>query len=153
MGERGDLGILDALGNLGDFIGGLAVVVTLIYLAVQIRQNSRHMQLNTAAVQAAAYQAQLESTRLANLEMVRDKQLAEWVLSSAEQLEQLDRTDRLRFEVLLLGALRNSQHLFVQAQDGLIRSDLVATHDAGLLQLFDSAAMRALWSRSLICPD
>ena len=31
---------LEDLGNLGDFIGGLAVIATLIYLALQIRQNT-----------------------------------------------------------------------------------------------------------------
>ena len=41
--------MLEDLGNLGDFVGGIAVVVTLIYLATQIRQN-------TAAVQAASRQ-------------------------------------------------------------------------------------------------
>jgi hypothetical protein len=106
------------------------------------------MQLNTAAVQAAAYQAQLESTRLANMDIVRDKQLAEWTLISASELEKLDRADRFRLELLLLGALRQRQHLFVQAQDGLVRSDLVATHNGGLVGLFGNPALRALWSRS-----
>jgi hypothetical protein len=32
--------VLDALGNLGDFIGGIAIIATLIYLATQIRQNT-----------------------------------------------------------------------------------------------------------------
>ncbi len=32
---------LEDFGNLGDFIGGLAVIATLVYLAVQIRQNTR----------------------------------------------------------------------------------------------------------------
>ena len=32
---------LEDLGNLGDFIGGLAVIATLAYLAVQIRQNTK----------------------------------------------------------------------------------------------------------------
>jgi len=32
--------LLEDLGNLGDFIGGLAVIVTLIYLANQVRQNT-----------------------------------------------------------------------------------------------------------------
>jgi hypothetical protein len=40
---------LDALGNLGDFIGGIAVVITLIYLALQVRQN-------TAALRTASRQ-------------------------------------------------------------------------------------------------
>jgi hypothetical protein len=42
--------MLDALGNLGDFIGGIAVIVTLIYLAIQVRQNTKA--LSTASRQA-----------------------------------------------------------------------------------------------------
>lgn len=42
---------LEALGNLGDFVGGVAVVVTLIYVAVQIRQNTSQVRLNTASTQ------------------------------------------------------------------------------------------------------
>ena len=41
--------MLEALGNLGDFIGGIAVVATLIYLAVQVRQNT--VALRTASRQ------------------------------------------------------------------------------------------------------
>jgi hypothetical protein len=41
--------MLDALGNLGDFIGGIAVIVTLIYLATQVR-------LHTAALRTASRQ-------------------------------------------------------------------------------------------------
>ena len=38
------------LGNLGEFIGAIGIVVTLVYLAIQLRQN-------TASVRASAYQA------------------------------------------------------------------------------------------------
>ncbi len=31
---------LDDLGNLGDFLGGLAVIVSFVYLGLQIRQNT-----------------------------------------------------------------------------------------------------------------
>ena len=41
--------MLEALGNLGDFIGGIAVIVTLIYLATQVR-------LHTAALRTASRQ-------------------------------------------------------------------------------------------------
>ena len=43
---------LEDLGNIGEFVGAVAVVVSLLYLAVQIRQNSRL--LRSAASQAAA---------------------------------------------------------------------------------------------------
>ena len=35
--------MFETLGNLGDFIGGLAVVISLLYLASQVRQNTREM--------------------------------------------------------------------------------------------------------------
>ena len=41
--------MLEALGNLGEFIGGLAVIVTLLYLARQVHQNT--VALRTASRQ------------------------------------------------------------------------------------------------------
>lgn len=51
--------MLDTLGNLGDFVGGIAVVVTLAYLVIQVRQN-------TAAIEASSRQQIVESDRQAN---------------------------------------------------------------------------------------
>jgi len=50
---------LEDLGNIGDFIGGIAVVVTLIYLATQIRQN-------TSAVRTASRQEIASGFRAVN---------------------------------------------------------------------------------------
>ena len=35
---------LTQLANIGEFVGGVAVLVTLVYLAVQVRANSRALQ-------------------------------------------------------------------------------------------------------------
>ena len=51
--------MFEALGNLGDFVGGVGVVVTLLYLATQIRQN-------TNALQAAGRQAISDGYRESN---------------------------------------------------------------------------------------
>ena len=40
----------ELLGNYGEFVGAIAIVVTLVYLAIQLRQN-------TASVRANAYQS------------------------------------------------------------------------------------------------
>ncbi len=37
------------LGNYGEFIGAIAIVVTLIYLAMQLRQNTRAIQSSERA--------------------------------------------------------------------------------------------------------
>ncbi len=44
------------LGNLGEFVGGIGVVVTLIYLAIQIRQNS-------ALIMAQTVQSAIDATQ------------------------------------------------------------------------------------------
>ena len=51
--------VLETLGNLGDFVGGIAVVFSLVYLAVQIRQN-------TNAVRASSWQSVVAGARSVN---------------------------------------------------------------------------------------
>jgi hypothetical protein len=46
---------LQNLAYLGEFVGGVAVIITLLYLALQIRQNSK-------IVRAAAYQSLNEAS-------------------------------------------------------------------------------------------
>ena len=50
------------LGNYGEFVGAIAIVITLIYLAVQLRQN-------TASVRAGAYQEWVASNVDINMSM------------------------------------------------------------------------------------
>jgi hypothetical protein len=38
---------IEALGNIGDFVGGVGVIVTLLYLASQIRQNTRALDVTS----------------------------------------------------------------------------------------------------------
>lgn len=52
---------LSELADLGEFLGGLAVLVSLVYLALQIRQNSQQILANTEAAEASAL---IECTRL-----------------------------------------------------------------------------------------
>jgi hypothetical protein len=144
-GQAEEILLLNALGNIGDFVGGIGVVVTLIYLAVQIRQNNRQLETNTAATQASAYQAELAQTRSRNMEFVRDRKMAEWAF--LDSTEGLDPIDKFRVEVLWLDNFRGRQHLFIQAQDGLIRPDLMKTHDSALLGLFANPVVRDFWTR------
>ena len=43
------------LGNYGEFVGAIAIVITLVYLSLQLRQN-------TASVRSAAFQTWVEAT-------------------------------------------------------------------------------------------
>ena len=47
----------EAIGAIGDFVGGLAVVLTLIYIAFQVRQSSKQIDQHTRALAASTFYA------------------------------------------------------------------------------------------------
>jgi len=46
---------LSDLGDLGDFLGGIGVVVTLVYLSIQVRQNTREVRAASLDAVAASH--------------------------------------------------------------------------------------------------
>ena len=52
--------MLDALGNVGDFVGGLAVVITLIYLAIQVRSNTAALRTTSRQAIVAGIRAHIQ---------------------------------------------------------------------------------------------
>jgi hypothetical protein len=82
---------LNELGSLGEFISGIAVVVTLIYLAVQIRHNTR-------AVRSSMHHAMIEST-LRIAESVSDTaDVGRIVLKADEGFDSLTKEERIRYD-------------------------------------------------------
>lgn len=66
---------LQDLGSIGEFVGAVAVVVSLIYLAVQIRQNTHQLEHNAEVLRA---NAELDSARLStdwNAQLAGDAEL------------------------------------------------------------------------------
>jgi hypothetical protein len=50
---------LENLANIGEFIGGIAVIASLIYLAIQIRQNTQSVKSSTVATNTANWSSLL----------------------------------------------------------------------------------------------
>lgn len=109
---------LEALGNLGDFLGGIGVVITLLYLAIQIRQNTRQLRLDSAAARTTA----LEDTTMGINQWIEritsNKDLADVWRRGLDDPGQLDETDMLRFlymstQLMLTWQIsfRRNQHL------------------------------------------
>jgi hypothetical protein len=104
--------VLDSLGNLGDFLGGLGVVVTLVYLAMQIRHN-------TDALRRESYQSLLNHQGGLNSRLA-DRGFAEIMMAAGEGLEQLDAPDRLRVGNYWLSLLRHYQNGHEQYRSGVL---------------------------------
>ncbi len=129
--------MLDALGNIGDFLGGLGVVATLVYLALQIRQNTRQLDHNSELVLASS---EIETARL----------ISDWHRTVAEspefvrlwdhlaEPEVLTDDERGRLLWLIAQYLDIAQGLYRQHQRGFLPTESWRPHErgiAGILQL------------------
>jgi hypothetical protein len=129
---------LNELGSLGEFISGIAVVVTLIYLAVQIRHNTR-------AVRSSMHHAMIEST-LRIAESVSDTaDVGRIVLKADEDFDNLTKEERIRFEAYAERVFNNFESVFYSYRNSMIEEDLWESWESSYLADVSRSAMRRYW--------
>jgi hypothetical protein len=80
----------DALGAIGELIGAIAVFVTLVYLAIQLRQN-------TKALKSATFQ-NVSSAMACNVEVLATApNVSPFMLKAQPGLSSLNDEERVRF--------------------------------------------------------
>ena len=85
----------DAIGALGEIVGATAVVVSLVYLAVQIRTQNKEARLTSAHNVASTFGE-------INLPIVSDPRVAEiWNIATTAGVESLDATQATQFASLM----------------------------------------------------
>jgi len=82
------------LGAIGELVAAIATVITLIYLAIQLRQNTKVLRLT----QSRAIESDAQNARG---RFVENKDVAELYITGLTSPEALDQADRLRFRMLL----------------------------------------------------
>lgn len=102
---------IQTLGNLGDFIGSLAVLVTLIYLSIQTKQTV------TNARQSSHSDILTRRQDLMNLLMDRDF-IEVWGKGCSRQ--RMDSLDAQRFTSFAVSFLSHVQDTYIQFKAGLI---------------------------------
>ena len=84
----------DALGAIGEVIGPLAVFLTLGYLAVQIRQN-------TKAVRASALDSSVNAVNAVRVAMIENVEVTALYRKGLENPDELDDNEKTRFRLLV----------------------------------------------------
>lgn len=133
--------MLDALGNIGDFVGGIAVIITLIYLAVQIRQNTRSTRL--ASMQSAMLAAQNVGILPA-----QNRELARVVRVGLTTPEELDDDEFQQFRYFLMSMLRVHEDMFVQHRAGVVDDETWLARASSLRTIFSMPGGRRVWDSS-----
>jgi hypothetical protein len=132
--------MLEALGNIGDFIGGLAVVITLIYLAHQIRQN-------TASVQAATVQSAAQANAELMDRFASDPELLKFYLAGVRDFESLSADDRARFASVMGSIMHRGEGMVDQVERGLLPPQALEGSANRLRATFTGVGTLAWWGR------
>jgi hypothetical protein len=114
----------EAIGAIGELIGAIGVIATLVYLAVQIRRN-------TIASRATTYQAfNSEVLALRRFRIENPELECHWALKFDER-ESLSESDRAQFDNVAKYRLQFFEGIYVQTRRGVVEDEawLVVRHE------------------------
>jgi len=134
---------LDALGNIGEVVGALGVVVSLIYLSIQLRQN-------TLSVRSATHQSIIASAATTNALITQDKALARLFRVGCEDAGGLDEDERVQFSFLCSQFLDIFENLFLHHRHGSLDDDFWQPRARAYLDLFLSPGFAHCWNERKI---
>jgi hypothetical protein len=129
---------LEDLGNIGEFIAALAVVVSLIYLAVQIRQNTR-------SVRASTYQVAVGSISDWSREVSLDSNAPRIFSVGCIDPDQLTADERLQLYFQLVSLFRNYENLFYQHHQGMIEDSAWVGWAYHMVRTYWSPGVQGWW--------
>jgi hypothetical protein len=134
----------DAVGAIAELVGALGVVVSLAYLAVQIRQSTAQSKLNTTAIQASSFQQLLDHHSFFNLRLVDDPGLLEAFMSS--DAPNLDPLQRRRLKILMSTMFRSQYNAYSLFESGLISEEQWQLVKAGMSRMRGRSICQEAWS-------
>ena len=115
---------LDILGNLGEFIGALGVVISLLLVVRQLRVGHEQTRRNTRSVRAATFNSMVENSIRLLEHVFRDSELADFVARAAEDSDSLTPGEQLRWEAYMTAGFRHFANLLYQRETGAMEEKM-----------------------------
>ena len=103
------------MGAVGELIGGIAVIITLIYLAAQIRQN-------TKAVRSTALETSASRSMEISKLVAGNDELAPIVMAAFTGKDDLDEVERFRLSFVYWIVFRSYEVTIALSKEGYIRA-------------------------------
>ena len=129
---------LQDLGSIGEIVGGFATVVTLIYLAIQIRAN-------TQAVRSSAAQSVHEAFATWYRMLAADSDLSQIAANGLRDYEALSEGEKARFVATCMAFLSCSQDTFIKWREGSLSQELWSGWELVMMTLVMAPGGRAFW--------
>ena len=93
------------LGGIGEFVSAIAVVISLVYLAFQIRQNTSQIDQNTKAVQTSALDSGIGRAMDIRRDIFVNEEISGIFLTGSADPESLTEHELMRYRLLVHNVL------------------------------------------------
>lgn len=106
----------DVLANAATIVEAVFVVISVVFIWHEIRQSNK-------LTKAANVQALVELSSPFNMQLIQDRQMAEFWYNGASQFDKMDEVDQQRYMELLTWWLIFHENIYYQYMRGLIDKD------------------------------
>ena len=115
---------VDTLGSLGEFIGAIGVVLSLLLVARQMRLGIEQTRRNTRSVRAAAFNSMVENSIRLLEHVFRDRELADFLARAADAPGEFTDGERLRWDSYMTAVFRHAGNLIYQWETGAMEGKM-----------------------------
>ena len=129
---------IESMANYADVIGGIAVIVSLIYVGIQIRRNAK-------SSQSQANQSAHESLANVSLEVAKDPDLSSLTRKGMIAFYQLTEEERFRFILLMVVTYRRYENIFYQYEKGFLEEELWDGYKQSMLLYHYTSGGKMFW--------
>jgi hypothetical protein len=125
------------IADLSEIVSSIAIVATLIYLTVQVRQNTEALQSQTRQAVLAASQAELNM-------LIEHPAISLAIVATDRPLST---EENVTVDAWLSSALRSREFAWLQYGAGSVDEQQWATEESVLVSIFDNPLPRLWWER------
>lgn len=129
---------LDTLAKLGEFLGGFFVVLSLVYLAHQVRQNTKSLRTEN-------YARVLDRMSTVQSRLSTDRELNRVVVIGATTPGALTRGERVRFTWALYELFGAAEFMYHQALDKALPAQVWKRWEASITWWLSSPGFQLWW--------
>ena len=129
----------EAIAAIGEIVGAIAVVGSLVFVGWQMAQNTDALRTSTSQSHAELYMS--ISTRISE-----SREMATLYITGLSDLTELDEADRVRFIAFVSSTFRFYETSFVQHRKGKLDEELWFVLERQIKDLVTAEGIRSWWA-------
>ena len=130
----------ETIGVFAEVVAAVAIVVTLVYLVIELRRN-------TAATQSATHQQQVDTTVALNTNVSNDPQLATLIARANDDYTSLEPSEQIQLQYLYTSYLNMWHYQYSNKQKKFLDLDVFTVWDKGMSILLNTQiGIRETWA-------